>query len=89
MATITVKPDGSGDYTTIEAAHDAGSSHDTIQIYSGIYNESWETFTSKGPYTYEAAAGQRVVLSGSGTGTGFFLKSFPVLNISFSKYLKE
>jgi len=38
-ATITVNPDGSGDYTTIQAAIDAAETSDVIQIAAATYNE--------------------------------------------------
>jgi len=36
----TVKTDGSGDYTTIQAAINAASSGDTILVYAGTYTEN-------------------------------------------------
>ena len=38
-ATLTVKKDGTGQYTTIQAAVNACSPGDTISVYSGSYPE--------------------------------------------------
>ena len=38
-ATITVNPDGSGDYTTIQAAINASETGDVIQVAAATYNE--------------------------------------------------
>ena len=39
-----VIPDGSGDFTTIQAGVDAAESEDTLLIYPGVYNESVEIY---------------------------------------------
>ena len=36
----TVSPDGTGDYTTIQAAITASSASDIVKVYSGTYNEN-------------------------------------------------
>jgi hypothetical protein len=38
-ATITVKPDGSGNFKTVQEALDASAAGDTVLVYSGVYNE--------------------------------------------------
>lgn len=39
-----VIPDGSGDFTTIQAGVDAAESEDTLLIYPGVYNEAVEIY---------------------------------------------
>ena len=39
-ATLTVKTDGSGDYTTIQAAINASSNGDIVLVYAGTYTEN-------------------------------------------------
>lgn len=39
-ATLTVKQDGSGDYTVIQSALDAASPGDTVLVYPGRYFEN-------------------------------------------------
>src|SRR5438067_12350372 len=39
-ATLTVKSDGSGNYTTIQACATAMASGDTCTVYAGTYNEN-------------------------------------------------
>ena len=40
MTPYLVKKDGTGDYTTIQAAVTAASSGDSIVVYPGTYNEN-------------------------------------------------
>ncbi len=39
-ATLTVKTDGSGDHTTIQAAINASSNGDIVLVYAGTYTEN-------------------------------------------------
>ena len=39
-ATLTVKTDGSGDYTSIQAAINASSNGDIVLVYAGTYTEN-------------------------------------------------
>ena len=36
-ATLTVKQDGTGNFTTVQAALDAANAGDTVEVYGGVY----------------------------------------------------
>ncbi|NPU97236.1 MAG: hypothetical protein HPY51_08460 [Candidatus Omnitrophica bacterium] len=65
-ATWTVNPDGSGNFTTIQAAIDAASPGDIIEIATGIYNEDLSigdinsAYNKKNGLTLKAASGANV-----------------------------
>ena len=75
MATLTVKQDGSGDYTTIQAALNAANTSDIIEIQdSETYNEG-ELKRIKASLTLRAAAGQTPIIDGEDskpTGVEFY-----------------
>lgn len=72
---ITVKQDGTGDYTTINDAAQAAQPGDTIVVYGGTYRET-VTFPRGGNgessrITLKAASGQKPVITGSNVVTGW------------------
>ncbi|MCY1714444.1 right-handed parallel beta-helix repeat-containing protein [Caproiciproducens galactitolivorans] len=72
---ITVKQDGTGDYTTINDAAQTAQPGDTIVVYGGTYRET-VTFPREGNgessrITLKAASGQKPVITGSNVVTGW------------------
>ena len=68
-ATITVDDSGGKDHTTIQAALNAASGGDTIEVYSGTYGEDIDSVRSGSDgnlITIKAADGESPVLDGSG-----------------------
>jgi len=72
MPTLTVKKDGSGDYTTIQAAVTAAGAGDIVEIQdSGTYTEAVVPNGALDPITLRAGAGFSPVLDGgSALGNG-------------------
>jgi len=65
--TITVAQDGSGNYTTIQAAANVAQPGDTVEIAGGTYQESVKpanSGTAGAPITYKNRAGDVVVIDG-------------------------
>lgn len=75
MAILSVKQDGSGDYTTIQAAIVAANTGDIVDIAAGIYNENVDLY--KG-----------VILQGAGQSQteikGFYEAAFTKAGCTFS-----
>ena len=66
--TITVKKDGTGDYTVIQSAVNAAKSGDAIEIHEGIYKENINieksgSITSQ--FTIRVAANANVIIDGT------------------------
>lgn len=70
-ATITVNPDGTGDYTTIQEAVDNAASGDVIQVEGGTYYET--VYVSTSDVTIESANGETVnIVANKANGTDAF-----------------
>ena len=61
---ITVKKDGSGDYTSIQAAINAVSSGGTITVYDGTYNVNDLTIDNKSITIVSASGKSSTILDG-------------------------
>ncbi|GEM_PF-5209551 len=71
---LTVKQDGKGDYTTIQAAADDARPGDTVLVYGGTYREEVvlpRGGTSNYKITLKAASGEDVTITGSEIVTGW------------------
>lgn len=65
----TVSKDGTGNYTTIQAAADAAQPGDTILISGGTYGEAVvvnKSGSSGAPITFQGKPGQKVIVDGTG-----------------------
>ena len=62
----TVKKDGTGDYTTIQAALNASSVNDTITVYPGTFKEN--IIISKGVVLRSSEGYRSTILDGGGNG---------------------
>lgn len=65
--TLTVAKDGTGTYTTIQAAATAALPGDTVEIAAGTYQEAVKpasSGTAGAPITYKNRAGDKVIIDG-------------------------
>jgi len=65
--TLTVAKDGSGTYTTIQAAANVAQAGDTVEIGAGTYQEAVKPTNSgtvSAPITYKNRAGEKVIIDG-------------------------
>ncbi len=65
-ATHSVQGDGTGDYTTIQAAIDAASSGDVVEVGPGTYAETID-FSGKGITVQSTDGAESTILDGEGT----------------------
>lgn len=65
MPTVkTIKKDGTGDYTTLQAARDAAQTGWELHIYSGTYNEAVSAAAGQAGVIWKVPTGQKVIMDG-------------------------
>ena len=76
--TITVTPDGSGDYQSIQDAVDAAEAGDTIRVHGGEYNEN--VILNKS-LTMIGNGSEATILVGNGSGVGIYFSGLSAVTI--------
>ena len=88
-AVITVSPNGTGDYTSIQSAYNASSAGDTILVSPGDYNESISVYR---PLTFLGAGFDRTKTTNfyfQNGSTGSSLIGFDLENSGYAVQLHE